>query len=47
MKRLGKSRGHMQPRKQSMRLPTLILKHSLLSRTKERLMQKKQQRIAS
>jgi hypothetical protein len=34
MKRSGKSRGHNAPRKQSVRLPALILKHSELSRTK-------------
>jgi hypothetical protein len=47
MKQAGKSRGHKQPRKQSVRLPALILKHSFLSRSKERLASKKQQRAAS
>jgi hypothetical protein len=47
MKQTGKSRGHTQPRKQSMRLPTLILKHSFLSRSKERLVSPKQRRAAS
>lgn len=47
MKQSGKSRGHTQPRKQSVRLPALILKHSVLSRPKERLQSKKQQRVAS
>ena len=31
MKNLGKSRGHMQPRKQSRRIPACIIKHSTLS----------------
>jgi len=35
MKQSGKSRGHNTPRKQSVRLPALVLKHSLLSRTKK------------
>lgn len=34
MKSQGKSRGHNSPRKQSVRLPALILKHSELSRAK-------------
>jgi len=32
MKQTGKSRGHNSPRKQSVRLPALIVKHSNLSR---------------
>lgn len=32
MKHTGKSRGHNAPRKQSVRLPALIVKHSNLSR---------------
>jgi len=47
MKQAGKSRGHTQPRKQSLRLPVSIVKHSILSRSKERLQSKKQQRAAS
>jgi len=47
MKQSGKSRGHTQPRKQSVRLPASILKHSILSRSKERLQSKNQRRAAS
>lgn len=32
MKQAGKTRGHMQPRKQSLRLPSILLKQRPLSR---------------
>jgi hypothetical protein len=47
MKLLGKSRGHMQPRKQSRRLPACLVKHNTPVYDKKRIQNIQAKRAAS